>query len=164
MNRLHNITRFWILILGLQPPRQLPSGNSHGLDNCHLGILPPKTTATQDNCHPCNWHPYNWHLWQLSPMTTVTRTTDTYDNRHPWQLSPRTIVTQDNCHPRQLPPGQLLPEQLTPKTTLNQLEQGSPNFFVRGPQSYYRTCRGPESYVMWLFWDMLHSTKPTNFL
>jgi len=25
-------------------------------DNCHLGQLPPRAIATQDNCHPDNCH------------------------------------------------------------------------------------------------------------
>jgi len=40
------------------------------------------------------------------------------------------------------------------------LEQGPPNFFVRGPHKlYYTTVRGPDILRTVLFRDMLHSAK-----
>jgi len=42
------------------------------------------------------------------------------------------------------------------------LEHGSPNFFVRGPHKAITQLFGG-GYVMWMFQDMLHSTKSTNF-
>jgi len=48
--------------------------------------------------------------------------------------------------------------------TFNTLEQGAPNFFVRGPQKLLHNSSSGTSYVMRLFQDMLHSTKSMNFL
>ena len=50
----------------------------------------------------------------------------------------------------------------TPLKVTRTLSQGSPNFFVRGPQTITQQFEGRTPQVMWLFQDMLNFDKSTN--
>ena len=64
------------------PPRTIATQDNCHQDNSHLGQMPLRTIATLDNCHQDNSH-----LGQLP-----TRTTATYASRHPGKCHPRGVA------------------------------------------------------------------------